>query len=137
MGKDEPESFLASIPIGQAGRVEGSAVTRSRSVGLALQAMAIVASLMACVASGLVLAVAAVVGGAALDGYPPEYYDAGNRFAFAVGFLLLSLVCPTTCLVGYALGRWMGWPRLLSVVTGQLAAAVPAGLMFAILAGAV
>jgi hypothetical protein len=50
----------------------------------------LVAALAICTLSGVAWAVASVAGGAAADGQPPEYYDAGNRFAFYAALMFLS-----------------------------------------------
>jgi hypothetical protein len=70
--------------------------------------MPAIAAVVACIASGFVWAFAAVVGGAALDQVPTNYYDAGNRFAFFVALMMLSVVCPLACLVAYGFARLMG-----------------------------
>jgi hypothetical protein len=82
-----------------------------------------VVAVVACAASGLVWAVAAVAGGAAVDPYPADYYDAGNRFAFFVLLVMLIVACPAACLLGYGFTRIAGWPMLRSLAVAQLAPA--------------
>jgi hypothetical protein len=112
----------------------GRDVTGASGVRTVLWAIATIVSPIVCVASGLVWAYAAVVAAAALDGQPTEYYDAGNRFAFAIALMGLGVVCPSACLGGYMTGRMTDLPRLRSLAIGQLAAAVPAVVVLVLLA---
>jgi hypothetical protein len=105
---------------GQPEGVDGEVRALRSSVLAATQA---VVAVVACIASGLVWAVAAVAGGAALDPYPTDYYDAGNRFAFFVLLVMLNVACPVACLLGYGFTRIAGWPKLRSLAAAQLAPA--------------
>ena len=57
--------------------------TLSTGMAMVVATGRFVAALAICTLSGVAWAVASVVGGAAADGQLPEYYDAGNRFAFS------------------------------------------------------
>jgi hypothetical protein len=123
------------VRIRQAECVRGRDLTASPTFRAAVQVVATLAALSTCVATGLAWALAAVVTGVALDGTPPGYhYDAGNRAAIFVFLMLLSVVCPVACVSGFVLGRWLDRSRSVSVLIGQVAAIVPAGLVFVMLA---
>jgi hypothetical protein len=94
----------------------------------------LVAALAICTVSGVVWAVASVVGGAAADGYPPDYYDAGSRFAFSVAVMGLIVICLAASLVAYALARCADWSIWRSLGMAQLGAAVFAVPVFALFA---
>lgn len=94
----------------------------------------VVAALAICTLSGMAWAVGAVVGGAAADGYPPEYYDAGNRAALYGFLMLLIMICPAASLFVYGLARGADWPIWRSLGIAQLGAAVFAVPVFAMLA---
>jgi hypothetical protein len=110
----------AAALFGQSEGVDSQVRALRSSVVAATQA---VVAVVACTASGLVWAVAAVAGGAAVDPYPADYYDAGNRFAFFVLLVMLIVACPAACLLGYGFTRIAGWPMLRSLAVAQLAPA--------------
>jgi hypothetical protein len=93
-----------------------------------------VAALAICTLSGVAWAVASVAGGAAADGQPPEYYDAGNRFAFYVDLMFLIVICPVASLVAYGLARCAHWSIWRSLGMAQLGAAVFAAPAFPLFA---
>jgi hypothetical protein len=71
-------------------------IVEKLSTGMAMVVAAgrFVAALAICTLSGVAWAVASVARGAAADGQPPEYYDAGNRFAFHVALMFLIVILP-------------------------------------------
>jgi hypothetical protein len=108
-------------------------IPRPKPNATALEVISGIAAAVACIASGLCWALAAVLGSAAFDGHPSEYYDAGNRFAFTVALALLSVTCPVVCLGAYVFGRCMDWSRLRSLAIGELASVAPAVLVLVFL----
>jgi hypothetical protein len=108
------------------------------STGMSMVVVAgkVVAALAICTLSGVACAIASVVAGAAADGYPPEYYDAGNRFAFSVALMLLIMICPAASLFAYGLARGADWSIWRSLGIAQLGAAVFAVPVFAVFASA-
>jgi hypothetical protein len=106
----------------------------STGMAMVVGAWRFVAALAICTLSGVAWALASVAGAAAADGQPPEYYDAGNRFAFYVALMFLIVVCPVASLVAYGLARCAQWSIWRSLGVVQLGAAVFAVPVFALFA---
>jgi hypothetical protein len=111
-------------------------IVEKLSTGMAMVVAAgrFVAALAICTLSGVAWAVASVARGAAADGQPPEYYDAGNRFAFHVALMFLIVICPIASLVAFGLARCADWSIWRSLGIAQLGAAVVAVPVFALFA---
>ncbi len=93
------------------------------------------AAVVACVAtsfSGLGWAYLAVWALVRLNGLDADYYDAGNRFAYFLIWVVLSFLCPVAAFIGFWRPRSRGRSILRSVASGQAAAlltALPAFLL--------
>ncbi len=83
--------------------------------------------------SALGWAYVAVWGAIQLDGLDADYYDAGNRFAFTVFWLLLSLFCPSIAGGTHLVARSLGKSIWRSFVLGQLGAGLIAIPVFLLL----
>ncbi len=132
-GLAEPSRNYRRLAAGQSVYVEPNDVEDLSGISCALALAAEAAFIIACVAAGLGWAFAAVIGGAEFDGYPPEYYDAGNRAAFGMALVALTIACPGGCLAGYAFGRLVSWSRIRSLAIAQVGGAAPAIAVFSML----
>ncbi len=129
----KPRPNHRRLTAGQSVCVEPNDTEDLSGISCALALAAEGASIIVCVVAGLGWALAAVIGGAEFDGYPPEYYDAGNRAAFGMALVLLTMACPGGCLAGYTFGRLVSWSRIRSLAIAQVGGAAPAIAVFSML----